>query len=215
MKKAGITIFLGALLLILAGQVYYYNFGNSNIAVAGNVISNVDVPFTNLSLTTVILIVQGVVIAIVLFGVIFQTIRHKKEEKDQIKVFSLVQHKKSKSETDLDLLYEMVKKKNKVDVSSVAKLFKVSSEVALEWGKILENKNLVSMDYPFLSSPQIILKEESGKNDEIKNNVKKEDMKDEKEKQKKGEEVKGKKSVQIKSSEKEKESKFASKKSKK
>ena len=51
------------------------------------------------------------------------------------------------SKTDLDTLYNILKDKKQLRTSSIAKLFKVNKETALNWCKILESGNLAVLDY--------------------------------------------------------------------
>lgn len=53
-----------------------------------------------------------------------------------------------KSQTDLDVLYELLKDRKQMRVSSVSGLFKISNETAMDWCKILESGNLARIEYP-------------------------------------------------------------------
>jgi flagellar biogenesis protein FliO len=61
-------------------------------------------------------------------------------------------------ETDIDELYEMVKKKGLLKVKSAAKKFRVKREQIEEWGRILEEHDLAILHYPPFGDPVIILK---------------------------------------------------------
>jgi len=61
-------------------------------------------------------------------------------------------------ETDIDELYEMVKKKGLVKIKSAAKRFRLKREQIEEWGRILEEHDLATLHYPPFGDPVIILK---------------------------------------------------------
>ncbi len=67
--------------------------------------------------------------------------------------------KKGKSETDIDLLYQMLQKNKKIAVSKIAQVFKVDKSVIEEWGNVLENNDLAVVDYPRFGEIEIRLKE--------------------------------------------------------
>lgn len=67
----------------------------------------------------------------------------------------------SKTKTDLDILYEKLKEKKVLKVADIAKFFKVSEEVVMEWGKILEAGKMASINYPRLSKPEIVIMEKN------------------------------------------------------
>jgi hypothetical protein len=61
-------------------------------------------------------------------------------------------------ETEVDQLYELIKKNGIVKVKAVAKRFKVKREQIEEWGRILEEHDLAILHYPPFGDPVIILK---------------------------------------------------------
>ena len=60
-----------------------------------------------------------------------------------------------KYETDLDTLNNILKRKKKIHVLSIANAFKVSKETAMEWCRALESSHLGSIEYPTLGEPYI------------------------------------------------------------
>jgi len=68
--------------------------------------------------------------------------------------------KKNKNDTDIDILYEMLKKNKRIPLSRIAELFKVDKKVVEEWGKILEENGYAVVDYPRFGEIEIILKED-------------------------------------------------------
>lgn len=67
--------------------------------------------------------------------------------------------KKNKSDTEIDTMYEMLKKNKKISLTKLAELFKVDRRIVEEWGKILEENGLAVVDYPRFGEIEIRLKE--------------------------------------------------------
>jgi hypothetical protein len=78
------------------------------------------------------------------------------KEAKEIHTFN-IKHTANKNKTDLDILYEVLQKNNKIKISTIAKAFKVKEETAMEWCKILESAELAIIDYPALRKPILIL----------------------------------------------------------
>ncbi len=72
------------------------------------------------------------------------------EEKDKTirGIKRSVVDKTNKYNTDIDTLYELINKKGKLTISEVCKGFGVTKEMAEEWGKILEEHDLIRLNYP-------------------------------------------------------------------
>ena len=64
-----------------------------------------------------------------------------------------------KTKTDLDVLYEILKNKKQLSISTISRLFKIDKDTALEWCKILESGELVSVSYPAFSEPFVLINE--------------------------------------------------------
>jgi len=61
-------------------------------------------------------------------------------------------------ETDVDKLYEMVKRNGVIKVTEAAKRLKVKIEQVEEWGRILEEHDLALLHYPPFGDPVLILR---------------------------------------------------------
>ena len=61
--------------------------------------------------------------------------------------------KLKKYQTELDLLLEMINEKKSIPMSDIEKMFSVSKDLAEEWGRILEEHNLIKVYYPALGDP--------------------------------------------------------------
>jgi len=61
-------------------------------------------------------------------------------------------------ETDVDKLYEMVKRNGVIKVTEAAKKLKVKVEQIEEWGRVLEEHDLALLHYPPFGDPVLILR---------------------------------------------------------
>ena len=69
------------------------------------------------------------------------------------------------SKTDIDTMYEILKEKKKLKIKTLAKYFKVDDATILEWARVLEEANLLTVHYPTIGEPQVILNEEAKQNE--------------------------------------------------
>ena len=174
MKKREGFLLLSVLLALFGyiffflGQVFpsiYQGFNKVGNSIAGNAIADIKVPYINLDLTLLIIISQGIILGFIIFAIVMRTMKNKNQKKEKINLgsFSL---KKTKSQTDLDILYNIIKTKKKVSIEALSLYFNISQEKALEWAKILENEEMVTIDYPFLSNPEITFSDKNNTSDE-------------------------------------------------
>ena len=68
--------------------------------------------------------------------------------------------KQSISNTDLDILYNLLKEKKKIPVKALAVYFKVEESTIISWARILEEANLLTIHYPSFGHPILTLTEE-------------------------------------------------------
>lgn len=71
---------------------------------------------------------------------------------------------RNKCKTDLDALYSILKDKKHLRISSIADLFKINKDLAMEWAKILESGDLATIDYPGFGGPVVIFNEKTEPN---------------------------------------------------
>ncbi len=89
-------------------------------------------------------------------------------KKYRLKDFNLVRKPKNKqlplkrslvakniNETELDVLYELVKVKKKIKISQVAKDFGIKKDQVEVWVRILERNDLIEIHYPAIGEPEI------------------------------------------------------------
>jgi hypothetical protein len=151
-KKRLITLGLFVLLFLGINLYLYFNKGeNSYSVLSGFSIKDLQ---GGLNLSVIIFIGQWILLlAIVLFSYT-RFLKHKKE--GEVKEVPYQESlTKERSGTELDSLYELLKNKKKLSVDTIAKTFSVSKEKAIEWAKILENSELVTIEYPAFNDPEV------------------------------------------------------------
>lgn len=172
--KRGKTNVLGGIIVLLvliavlhtASHIIVYGTGIPNFASTG--ISGLSIGNVNLdeikqyseipSISQIVIVIEWLfLIILILLVFVHDKINLKRE------ILSLNQKKEklTKTKTDLDVFYDLIKEKKHVKLSTAAKLFKVEKEIIIEWAKILESGNLVAIDYPRFGEPEIVLVEEN------------------------------------------------------
>ncbi len=112
----------------------------------------------NKSFSKIILFVEwGLLFALLVFAFVRKRITSKRE------LESLhIRKNSSKSKgpsTDLDSLYDILKDKKHLKLSTISKVYGIDKEVAMLWGKTLESGKLIRVDYPFFSEPRFVYTE--------------------------------------------------------
>ena len=128
-----------------------------------SVVTKVGEVYSSLPTTSklVLFLQLGVFILILLYAAFKD--RGVLEDKKELEKINLKEISKS-SETDLDVLYKLLKEKNKVRISTITKVFKIDKALAMEWGKTLEEGGLAVIDYPRFSGPVLKLQKNENKN---------------------------------------------------
>ncbi len=177
-KKKGVVIGIILILLVfLAGLFFYgviefpfefdYSFVTLKVSEIFGIISSYFIRLFEklpweINANWVKYISGGLVIFILFLASLMKFIRSKKSKHES----SLPRRnlpKKSKSETDLDVLYNLIKTKKVLNLDSVSRIFKIPKEKSLEWVKILESHDLVAIEYPTFSTPIIKTNEKENK----------------------------------------------------
>ena len=94
--------------------------------------------------------------AVVLLGM-FTVMYSRMNPENDLRHINIKERNKGLTTTDIDILYDILKEKKKISLSSIQRVFKVHQEVALEWCKILESGNLATINYPGVGEPSLIL----------------------------------------------------------
>ncbi len=75
---------------------------------------------------------------------------------------------KTHLETNIDRLYELVRKKGFVKVAEVSKELGIDKDQIEEWGRILEDHKLLKLHYPPVGDPVFVLKKFKSDTKEVK-----------------------------------------------
>jgi len=153
-------IFLKTLMIIILaviveiGVIYSIYMPKS---ISGHSISDVaELYFDVFPNSNIFLYVQWGIILLILFIVFIKNIGILKRRKE-VHGVNLTQTRKG-CKTDLDALYIILKQKKKLSVRSIARIFKIKEDLAIEWARILETGELVKIEYPSLGGPIVELK---------------------------------------------------------
>lgn len=155
------AVLVGTFLIVLVGLniFLFYNTGRfSYEGISGNLVND-DAPLPlDLSLSTIAFIFQWVVLLVIASFVYFGFSKRKRREMNLVLSNTHLIYTGSRSETSIGVLYNLLKKEKKLGVKVVSKLFNISGKKAFEWAKILESDDLVSIEYPVFSGPEMVLK---------------------------------------------------------
>lgn len=154
MGKKGRLIFTILFILVFSGInifLYFNKDGLSYQQVSGMFIKEMPNLPLNLNISLISFIGLWVLLLIITFIAFAHFLKSKNEEHIQVNLNKWT--KKGKSGTDIDTLYSILKEKKKLNLGTIARVFKVTKENALDWSKILESHELVIIDYPTFGEP--------------------------------------------------------------
>jgi len=186
-RKRGRLVAILVLLLLVIGVFVAEKMGLlAGVPIVGNTIGNLSANVQELNYSIIIFAVQWIVIMIIIIAAYLRYIRNRKKEKKKV-AFSQKLIQKSSSQTDFDVLYNLLKQEKSLSTGTIAAIFKIKKDIALEWAKILESDNLATVEYPAFGDPEVSLKEDEEekekydkkdeKNMKKENNKKKEEFK--------------------------------------
>ena len=160
-KKGLIIVIILVLTISTLNMYFYFNKGKfSYSALSGGVTAEIPKIPLKLDISTIAFIIQWVIVLIIIIIAYVNHLKGKKEETVRVN-YNQIKIKKSKSGTDLDIFYEILKSKRRVKTGTIAKIFKISKEKALEWAKILENHDLAIIEYPAFNDPEVRINEKA------------------------------------------------------
>ncbi len=165
-RKIGVIFlaFLVGLFLVTMSWPYLsYQAGDNDVSITGNSIREaVDIFYETSSLNQRIFILSQIFLLIIIVIAAFIVVRKFKTKEKLVKTDYVVKNEERRSRTDLDVLYEMLKRKKEIDLEDVEGAFKVAPDIALGWAKVLENGDLAEVDYPRFGKPvlRLVIEEE-------------------------------------------------------
>ncbi|MEK6917707.1 MAG: hypothetical protein AABW51_02055 [Nanoarchaeota archaeon] len=165
-KKKVTPVIMGVFIAVFFGLNFFLYFSKKSgrAPISGAVIGG-NLPL-GINMTLLAFILQWVILLVVVIFAYTKFLKHRKEEEEKIKDF-VIPSPKSKAETNFDVFYNLLKDKKSLNTSTIATAFSISKEQALEWGKILEEHDLVSIEYPAFSDPEVIVTEEKISNESV------------------------------------------------
>jgi len=159
-KKKGFYAAIFVILVFASVNVFLFlnNDGVSYSSISGMYLKDFSEASGGLDFSIIAFIGQWIILLFVFFSFYFRFLGGRKTENLKSE-YNQLKNKKSKVKTDLDTLYLLLKNKKKLNIDSISKTFGVTNEKALEWAKILENSDLVKVEYPAFSSPEVKINE--------------------------------------------------------
>ena len=171
-KRKGAVVFLWVLIgLFLAVTTWLYFSYQLNPFMGGmtgnSVREVVNTFYETSSINQRIFILSQVLLLIVICAVIFMIVKKFRVKQKLFKNDYIIKGGNKRSRTDLDVLYEMLKKKKEISMEDIEKVFRIDPEIALDWSKILENGDFAEIDYPRFGKPVLRLLEEDGEKENV------------------------------------------------
>jgi len=157
-KRRGVVILLWILVGISLGAMSWsylsYQENPFMKGIIGNSVKDVITTFYETSsINQRIFILSQILLFVIIAVVAFVLIRKFRKRNTLLRKDYVASGNNKRSRTDLDVLYEMLKKKKEVEVEDIERAFRIKPEVALGWSKILEDGNLAEIDYPRFGKP--------------------------------------------------------------
>lgn len=178
-KKRGLIITIGIILIISALNLFLF-FNKENISystISGMIIKEIPKNI-NLNIPFIAFIGQWIILLLIIIIAWINFLKHKRQEEISIKeALPLINYKKTKSQTDLDILYNLLKQKKELTMGTISGLFKISKEKSLEWAKILEDHELAIIEYPAFDDASVRIIEKQIENPSTKKRNKQEKKK--------------------------------------
>ena len=167
MIKEGDVIFTGVwmivFLVIVNGAYLLYQIEDTIGFISGNSVGETIDGFYEVSSVNHRIFIAFQFLLLLVIVISFFIMIRKFKLKKRLSKSDFIKSGNTKSRTDLDTLYEILKNKKEIDISDIGKVFKVNPEIALEWSKILENGDLAMIDYLGFGRPVLRLLEENNK----------------------------------------------------
>lgn len=142
-------VFLAVIFIFSAGVIiFFYKYGNFNKGLTGlSIKETFSDAYTNIPQSSkIFLAIQW---GILIFILMLSYIRDKKIILGKNEFAEIDLKKMSEKQgTDLDILYNLLQNKKKLNLSTISRVFNINEEVAMEWCRILESGNLAVIDYP-------------------------------------------------------------------
>ncbi|MGV8142708.1 MAG: hypothetical protein ACP5NS_03680 [Candidatus Pacearchaeota archaeon] len=158
-KLKVISISFTLMLILVTAHSYYTFFGSKAIAngntISGSAIAEVEENEEIFGVQRVAFVVGEwvLVIGILMYLLIKSKMHNSKHDIQNEYLVTTIKKSNKVSETDLDILYKVLNEKKELQISELAKYFKVTDKIMLEWCNILEEARMILIKYPLIGSP--------------------------------------------------------------
>ncbi|MBX4212203.1 hypothetical protein KW787_01960 [Candidatus Pacearchaeota archaeon] len=173
LKRGGTKFFVGlvtCLALVALGHTIFsimkYGTGITGVyerGVSGFLVGKTDLGdelTSNSSIPLKSKIILGAEWVALILVILFILVREKTDLKEEPVNINIEEAQgQSKTKTELDVLYDILKERKHIRLSTICKLFKVKKDLVIEWAEILERAELAIIDYPKLGEPIIRINE--------------------------------------------------------
>lgn len=168
-KVSAFTLVMGLMVFLAVAHIgvhsFFFGFGLADLNPSGLAIG--DLNFDNLAesynqmsgLSRAIIISEWTLISIIVFTAVVRRINSGIKMKKDVGDLNLKAYHRSNNMTDIDVLHDVLKDKKHLRVSSISKLFDIEYNLALKWGRILEEGELAKLKYPMFGEPEVIVSE--------------------------------------------------------
>jgi len=151
-----VVVIIGIILLINMGLFFYRGKSPSGGLTGLSVKEMVTEVYKTTPFTLKIFLGAQWILLILLLIFAFREDRKVKSRKKELEGIDL-KKMTPKQGTDLDTLYNILKNKKQLRISTISKVFNINDKIAIEWCKILESGNLAILDYPGIGEPIVKL----------------------------------------------------------
>lgn len=167
--KRIITIFLTIFVIsfsIVNLYLYYHQGEISYSYLSGKIIKEIPNLPMYINLSLVAFIIQWVILILIVLIAYARYLKNRRETKVHLTIQE-IKKRSSKTETDLDVVYRILKEKKRLPIYLISKSFNIDKEKAIEWAKILENSGLAILEYPAFGEPEVRINEKEDENEEL------------------------------------------------
>ena len=170
MKRSKVLLFSVLFIFVLAiahVSFHFYFFGTGisgfrEIGISGLVSGGEDVGeeltgiySIDMSLSQIFIVFEW---AALFFLLVFSYARSRVGLTKEVSSIRLLKEKNTGgTRTDLDRLYDILQDKKRISFSAAAKAFDVDIRVVRDWAETLASAGLITVDYPRIGDPEIVL----------------------------------------------------------
>ena len=153
----GIVHFLLHVAIFGTGVSGFYRDGAGKISLFGfNLFESFKQQYSFYSLPSKIILLVEVLFLVFLVFVFYFSRREDVNDDKEITALK-EKYMNEKHTTDLDVLYNILIERKRIDLKSISKIFGVTSEVSENWCQVLESGNLAVIHSPRIGDREVII----------------------------------------------------------